>query len=192
MTRAACLDTHVLRAMAAIEPFHPDKLSDAAVRQRAQARVALSHGSYRASFRMFAPALEPLLQAHPDLFADFLGWLTTQEVALDWTMYLTFLRWLRVSAYGDALTDASTDTAMVAAATHWTSMDRSRAAGIVLARRHHGTWIVAWKNRSLAHPGVVERVDVAAPLPSPAGPFGFFLAADFELDEFPGWSVPRY
>lgn len=137
-----------------------------------------------------------LTLAPPDglaLFRPWMTWAEQQQLSMNWTFYLWVAAWLEDSPFAGQLTDAIRQELMAASAARWAMADRSRALGVALASPHMAdTLVLGWKNQRVDGGREVECLELDTPLPPAPAPFGYFVLAQVDQDDFPGWqALPR-
>lgn len=147
--------------------------------------------SLRAYWHAIFDAVPDLLQLDaPDglnLFREFMRWADTQQLSMDWSLYIQLHNWLTHSHFAPAITVELSQALYCAAAARWATADRSEAIGIALGSPAFNELILGWKCDSLEGGREVEMFELADSLPAPEASGGFFTLAERELDSFPGW-----
>ncbi|MDF3832686.1 methanobactin biosynthesis cassette protein MbnC [Cupriavidus basilensis] len=177
-------DTDLLEALAT-----PDLQKRYPRDSKAFVRIDTSLRAYWHTLFDVCPALLDL--AGPDglaIFRPFMAWAASRRLSMNWAFYIWAYRWLDGSDFADSLPDSLAESMLAASAARWATVDRGRAAGIVLGDAKSPGLIAGWKCRSVDGARSVERIELEAPLAPPCDRFGFFLVPGFALETFPGWS----
>lgn len=169
--------------------LEPARQADYPRDSRAFVRIDTSLRVYWHTLFDICPGL--LALAPPDgltLFRPWMAWAAERQLPMDWTFYLWVSAWLEDSPFAGQLSDALRLEMLAASAARWAMADRSRALGIALASpRLPGLLMLGWKNQRVDGGREVELLELDAPLPAPPQPFGWFVLASAEQEDFPGW-----